>query len=1405
VTLLNPTYAAPLPAGNCVLTVIAANVTDSDTIDPPDNMVANVVVNFSVDAAPVVNSISPVNGSSNQSSTAPIVIAFSESVAATGTAFSVECPVGSPVAFNTSASPAASYTLPPTTSWPTGVTCTVTVVGNQISDSDLVDPPNLMAANFVSTFATDAAPTVTGGAPVNGAANVATTTTVSFTFSENVDAGPGAAITLNCGGAIAGSISGGGSSTLTFTPSAALPAGSACTATAVAANIGDSDLFDPPNNLAVDAVRGFTTDAPPLLTGSVPANGATAQPATGTITLNFSEPVNFDTTPNAANASFDLECPGGTPADFTVLTVSPAASVVLDPLDSALAGRSCVLTVRSAGITDADLGDPPDNLSADVAISIAFAGVAIDDALNATPHLTLSSAAGATELDANDVLGAEVITGFGFAPACTGTAAGAQLDAGAANGRLLINANGSFSYEPPAAVANSTRTFCYTISGGDTANVVFTLQNTELVWFVDTTAAAGGIGNQARPFQTLSAAAAVDTGNDTIFLADGNYTDTVTLEVGERLIGDGSNGVLDTHSGITPVLGSSFAAFSAAAPVLSCAGNCLTLPAAGNNILRGFTIGNSGTTGTAISGTGFGTLTANQITLNGNGRALNLSTGNLSGNFLDIDVSSTTAAVEGLLLNAVGGTWTVTNQLNFGTTGGNGVDIRNAPAGASMTWTGGAAVAKTSAGNALLLSTNNAGATLNLGMVALSNNAGTALSVSASPLTIGGAGSTLIATGGPALDAANANFVGGATFATVSSTNSAGKGINLDTVTGNLVMSGGAVSGALGNAFDVNAGSSTISYAGSVTSTAAARLVEVTARSGGTVTLSGNLSGTGATHTGINVASNTGGSIDFSGATKTLNTATNNAITLATNTGATVNFSGGGLAVTTTSGTGINATGGATGISVQGTANTISSSTGIALNVAATNIAAAGLNFRSINAGTGAGSAGVGISIDGGGVGAGNGGLGVSGTGVAGSGGTIQHKTGADGVTNAGIGIFLKDTKAVALNWMQLNDFDNSAIVGRNVQGFTLSDSVINGVIGNSSAPVEGPIMFGLTNPGGVNGLQGTGIIHNTKVSGGVEHNLEFYNQSGAMNLTIDGSTAVSEGANPNSAADDVADCAIGFNSVGFGSDGIQIETQGTSTATVMVDRCLFRDNRSQAIQVAANDSSAVALTINASFARRLAQGNEGMVLSNGSNGDLTTLVSGNVVNQYGGVGLFVGQTPGNATASSLLQASLTNNTINSPATATNHSALALLTSTVGQISQARLRFDGNSIVHNSTLSGINVNTPDTSTSPKMDSTVTNNSVAVTNATGLQAVDVATRQSGDGCSSIGGNTATTAGGAAALRARQVAPALHDLEQSAVCAGAPAAVLACRNPASTTEILGTLTVTAVGSCLTPALP
>src|SRR5215204_2291879 len=223
--------------------------------------------------------------------------------------------------------------------------------------------------------------------------------------------------------------------------------------------------------------------------------------------------------------------------------------------------------------------------------------------------------------------------------------------------------------------------------------------------------------------------------------------------------------------------------------------------------------------------------------------------------------------------------------------------------------------------------------------------------------------------------------------------------------------------------------------------------------------------------------------------------------------------------------------------------------------------------------------------------------------------------------------------------------------------------------------------------------LQGTGSITNTVISGSIEHNVQFYNQSGSMNLTISGST-------------------IKSNSVAFGSDGLQVEMQGTATASIAVTGSTFTENKSQAIQVAANDNSQITLTISGNTITRGSQGNEGIVLSNGSNGDLTFDVDNNTITGFGGVGIFAGQTPGNATASSNLIGKIRNNTITSPSTATNHSMFIAFTSTVGQVAPANILIDNNTVTQNSTSGtarGILVDTPDSSTSPSFTATVINN------------------------------------------------------------------------------------------------
>ena len=108
------------------------------------------------DTAPSVLNTTPANGALNVAVDSNITITFSESVNATASAFSIQCPTGTPITFTQSASPSTTYTLDPNVDLPFSTLCTVTVNATQITDQDVNDPPDNMAANFVFSFTTAA-------------------------------------------------------------------------------------------------------------------------------------------------------------------------------------------------------------------------------------------------------------------------------------------------------------------------------------------------------------------------------------------------------------------------------------------------------------------------------------------------------------------------------------------------------------------------------------------------------------------------------------------------------------------------------------------------------------------------------------------------------------------------------------------------------------------------------------------------------------------------------------------------------------------------------------------------------------------------------------------------------------------------------------------------------------------------------------------------------------------------------------------------------------------------------------------------------------------------------------------------------------------------------------------------
>jgi hypothetical protein len=420
-------------------------------------------------------------------------------------------------------------------------------------------------------------------------------------------------------------------------------------------------------------------------------------------------------------------------------------------------------------------------------------------------------------------------------------------------------------------------------------------------------------------------------------------------------------------------------------------------------------------------------------------------------------------------------------------------------------------VTNAAAGTTIQLATGNTVQGLNVNSTAGAGIGGSGFG------TFAAGGVNVAATGGPSLDLQNGTVA--ASFATLSSANSAGAGLRLVNVGGTLTAPAGVVSNAAGAGVEVSGGNANVTYGGSI-SGSGTRAASVTGRTGGSLVLSGDIADTNG---GILVQNNGNGTIAFNGGSKSLATGAGNGVTLANNGGATVSFGGGGLAITTSTGIGFSATGGGT-VNVTGAGNTIASSGATALRVVNTDIGASGLSFRSISAANGAN----GIVLDN--TGATNG-LQVTGSGAAGSGGTIQNVSGADGST-AGIGVYLNDARNVSLSWMQINDASNFAIRGVGVQNFTLASSVVNGANGTSAGLDEGSISF--------SGLTGSATVSGSNISGGVTNNVRVVNSSGVLDrLTVSGTT-------------------VGGNSTTDGADGFFAQATGAAVLNLTVQNSVF-------------------------------------------------------------------------------------------------------------------------------------------------------------------------------------------------------------------------------------------------------
>ena len=89
---------------------------------------------------------------------ASIAINFSEPVNVAGTWFTISCANSGPHTATVTGGP-TNFTLDPDVDFTSNENCTVTVIASQVTDQDLLDPPDSMAADFAFSFTTLGPPT----------------------------------------------------------------------------------------------------------------------------------------------------------------------------------------------------------------------------------------------------------------------------------------------------------------------------------------------------------------------------------------------------------------------------------------------------------------------------------------------------------------------------------------------------------------------------------------------------------------------------------------------------------------------------------------------------------------------------------------------------------------------------------------------------------------------------------------------------------------------------------------------------------------------------------------------------------------------------------------------------------------------------------------------------------------------------------------------------------------------------------------------------------------------------------------------------------------------------------------------------------------------------------------------
>ena len=345
--------------------MITANAVPRDEWVGVDNI---AVAATALDQPPAVQSTSPVGGATDVARDANLSVTFSEPVDVSGLWFDISCASSQGHAAVVSGGP-LTFTLDPDTDFAFGESCNLTVYAQNVTDQDTDDPPNLMAADYLATFQTvaappDQAPDVQSTSPDGGATDVARDADLSVTFDEPVDTSAGW-FDITCASSHGHSAAvSGGPLTFTLDPDNDFAYDEACTFTVSAQNVTDQDTNDPPDQMAADHVATFQTAAAPPVIDDAPAvqstspdNGATDVARDANLSVTFDEPV------DVTGDWFDITC--ATSHGHTAAATGGPLTFNLDPGIDFAYDEACTFTVSAGNVSDQDQNDPPNVMTAD--------------------------------------------------------------------------------------------------------------------------------------------------------------------------------------------------------------------------------------------------------------------------------------------------------------------------------------------------------------------------------------------------------------------------------------------------------------------------------------------------------------------------------------------------------------------------------------------------------------------------------------------------------------------------------------------------------------------------------------------------------------------------------------------------------------------------------------------------------------------------------------------------------------------------------------------------------------------------------------------------------------------------------------------------------------------------------